>query len=160
MPSFDLVSEVNTHELQNAVDQANREIETRFDFKGSGAVLEYNEKELVFQAQSEFQLDQMWDILRAKLSKRGVDVKSLDPGPRETAHQKARQTVAIRQGIAVEQAKEIVKLIKNSKLKVQASIQSDQVRVTGKKRDDLQEAIALVRATNLEFPVQFTNFRD
>lgn len=160
MPSFDVVSELNEHELANAVDQTNREVENRFDFKGSGAHLEQAGAQLTFHAQNEFQIEQMWDILRGKLSKRGVDASALEPGEVETANQKARQLVQVRQGIRTDEAKDIVKTIKNSKIKVQASIQGEQVRVTGKKRDDLQQVIALLREQELGFPVQFTNFRD
>jgi len=160
MPSFDVVSEINAHELQNAVDQANREIENRFDFKNSQAHLEHNDQQLTFHAQNEFQIEQMWDVLRSKLAKRGVDVKALTPGEVETANQRARQPVTVRQGLNSEEAKEIVKAIKNSKIKVQAAIQGEQVRVTGKKRDDLQQTISLLRELPLELPLQFTNFRD
>jgi hypothetical protein len=160
MPSFDVVSEVDMHELANAVDQANREVETRFDFKGSDARIEEKGKELTLSARSDFQLKQMLDILRLKMVKRGVDIQCLDVGQPETSNLRARQKVTVRQGLESEAAKKIVKLIKDAKLKVQASIQGEQVRVTGKKRDDLQEAIALLRESKLELPLQFTNFRD
>ena len=160
MPSFDVVSEVNMQEVRNAVDQANREISTRFDFKGSDARVEQTEDTLTLHASSEFQVDQVMDILLNKLAKRGVDIACLDKGKVEVAGVKARQSVTLRQGINAELAKKIVKLIKDSKIKVQVSIQGEQVRVNGKKRDDLQEAIALLRQTKLDLPLQYTNFRD
>jgi len=160
MPSFDVVSEVDMHELANAVDQSNREVETRFDFKGSDARIEQKGTELTLSANSDFQLKQMMDILRLKMVKRGVDIQCLDVGQPETSNLRARQKVTVRQGLDSEAAKKVVKLIKDAKLKVQASIQGEQVRVTGKKRDDLQEAIALLRESKLELPLQYTNFRD
>ncbi len=160
MPSFDVVSEVDMHELVNAVDQSNREITNRFDFKGSDARVEQAENVLTLHASSEFQIDQMLDILYAKLAKRGVDIGCLDKGKVEAAGNKARQTLTVRQGIDADMARKVVKLIKDSKVKVQASIQGEQVRITGKKRDDLQEAIALLRKAELGLPLQYTNFRD
>lgn len=160
MPSFDVVSEVNMPEVRNAVDQANREISTRFDFKGSGAHIEQADTVVTLHASSEFQIDQMLDIMLGKFAKRGVDIACLDKGKLEAAGNKARQALTVRQGIDAEQARKIVKLIKDSKSKVQVSIQGEQVRVTGKKRDDLQEVIALLRQSKLDLPVQFTNFRD
>ncbi|MFZ5594110.1 MAG: YajQ family cyclic di-GMP-binding protein [Pseudomonadota bacterium] len=160
MPSFDVVSEVNMQEVRNAVDQANREISTRFDFKGSDARVEQTEDTLTLHASSEFQVDQVMDILLNKLAKRGVDIACLDKGKVEVAGTKARQSVTLRQGINAELAKKIVKLIKDSKIKVQVSIQGEQVRVSGKKRDDLQETITLLRQTKLDLPLQYTNFRD
>lgn len=160
MPSFDVVSEVNLHEVANAVDQANREVDTRFDFKGSGAKFELAESVITLTAESEFQLQQMLDILHAKLAKRGVDIASLKAEPPQIAGKQAKQTVTLIQGIDSALAKKIVKLIKDSKLKVQAAIQGEKVRVTGKKRDDLQEVIALLRGAELEQPLQFDNFRD
>ncbi|HUL11927.1 MAG TPA: YajQ family cyclic di-GMP-binding protein [Methylococcaceae bacterium] len=160
MPSFDVVSEVNLHEVANAVDQANREVDTRFDFKGSGAKFELAESVITLTAESEFQLQQMLDILHAKLAKRGVDIASLKAEPPQIAGKQAKQTVTLIQGIDSAPAKKIVKLIKDSKLKVQAAIQGEKVRVTGKKRDDLQEVIALLRGAELEQPLQFDNFRD
>lgn len=160
MPSFDVVSEVDMHELSNAVDQANREVNTRFDFKGSDAKFEQSDTELTLTAQSEFQLDQMMDILQKKMVKRGVDIGSLDIGEPETANMRARQKVMVRQGIDKELAKKIVKLIKEMKLKVQSAIQGEQVRVTGKKRDDLQDVMAMLKDKNLGLPLQYTNFRD
>lgn len=160
MPSFDIVSEVNMHEAANAVDQSNREVGTRFDFKGSGARYELNDSVITLQAETEFQLQQMLDILQPRLAKRGIDILCLKIDPPQVSGKQARQTVTLRQGIDAPLAKTLVKLIKDSKLKVQASIQGEQVRVTGKKRDDLQDAIALLRKTELELPLQFTNFRD
>jgi cyclic-di-GMP-binding protein len=160
MPSFDIVSEVDLHEVTNAVDQANREVGTRFDFKGSGAQYELKETVVTLQAENEFQLQQMLDILQPRLAKRGVDILCLKIDPPQVSGRQAKQTVTLRQGIDTPLAKQIVKLIKDSKLKVQAAIQGDQVRVTGKKRDDLQDAMALLRKAELELPLQFTNFRD
>ena len=162
MPSFDIVSEVNTHEVVNAVDQANREVGTRFDFKGTGAKFELQEKELLvtLTAQADFQLKQMMDVLTLKLSKRGVDVQCMKVDEPVLLGQTARQTVTLRQGIETELGKKIQRLIKDAKLKVQAAIQDKQVRVTGKSRDDLQEVIAMVRKAKLDLPMQFTNFRD
>ena len=160
MPSFDVVSEVDAHELANAVDQTNRELSTRFDFKGADAKVEQGEAELVLQAQVEFQLKQIMDILVQKLAKRGIDVGCLEPGKVEEASNRARQPVRVKQGIDQPTGKKMVKLIKDRKLKVQASIQGDQVRVSGKKKDDLQSAIQLLRESELGLPVQFTNFRD
>jgi uncharacterized protein YajQ (UPF0234 family) len=160
MPSFDIVSEVNLHEVTNAVDQANREVGTRFDFKGSNARYELSEAVVTLHAENEFQLQQMLDILQPRLTKRGIDIACLKIDPPEVSGKAARQTVTLRQGIDSALAKTIVKLIKDSKLKVQAAIQGEQVRVTGKKRDDLQEAIALLRNAQLDLPLQFTNFRD
>jgi uncharacterized protein YajQ (UPF0234 family) len=160
MPSFDVVSEVNMHEVTNAVDQANREVATRFDFKGSGARFELNEAAVTLHAEVEFQLEQMLDILQNKLTKRGVDIACLDIGQPQVSGKQARQTVTLKQGIDAQLGKTIVKLIKDSKLKVQTAIQGDQIRVTGKKRDDLQEAIALLREAKLGVPLQYENFRD
>lgn len=160
MSSFDVVSEVDMHELSNAVDQANREVANRFDFKGSDARFEQSEGELTLAAQNEFQLEQMMDILRQKMVKRGVDVSSLEIGEPETNNMRARQKVTVRQGLDKEIAKKIVKYIKEEKLKVQAAIQGEQVRVTGKKRDDLQQVMAMLREQKLGLPLQFTNFRD
>jgi uncharacterized protein YajQ (UPF0234 family) len=160
MPSFDIVSEVDLHEVTNAVDQANREVATRFDFKGSGAQYALKEAVVTLQAENEFQLQQMRDILHPRLAKRGVDLLCLKVDPPVLSGRQARQTVTLRQGLDTPLAKQIVKLIKDSKIKVQAAIQGDQVRVTGKKRDDLQEAMALLRNSELDLPLQFTNFRD
>lgn len=160
MPSFDIVSEVDLQEVRNAVDQANREVSTRFDFKGSNAKIEHSETKINLTAQNEFQLKQMLDILEAKLIKRGIGIGSLTIGKINTNLNEARQEIIIKQGIESELAKKIVKIIKDSKIKVQTAIQGEQVRITGKKRDDLQEAIALMRQQKIELPLQFTNFRD
>lgn len=160
MPSFDIVSELNQHEVANAVDQANREVGTRFDFKGSGANFLLNDKIVTLTAQAEFQLKQMLDILKLKLSKRGVEVACMQVDEPAIAGQTAKQVVTLREGIDTELGKKVQRLIKDSKLKLQAAIQDKQVRVTGKSRDDLQAAIALVRGAKLDMPMQFTNFRD
>ena len=161
MPSFDIVSEVNQVEVHNALDQANKEISTRFDFKGSDARVEHKEKELTLYADDDFKLKQVTDVLLGKLAKRGVDVRSLKFGNVEKiSGDKVKQIVTIRVGIEQELSKKIVKLMKDSKLRVQASIQGDAVRVSGGKRDELQNAIALVKKTVTDFPVQFGNFRD
>ncbi len=161
MPSFDTVSEVDLHEVSNAVDQSNREIGNRFDLKGTGAtVSEEGEGQLLLKADNEFQLQQVMDILRTKMAKRGVDADALDPGEVETNVSEARQVIRLVQGIDTTTAKQIVKLIKQSKLKVQAAIQGEKVRVTGKKRDDLQAVMTLLREESLTVPLQFNNFRD
>ncbi len=160
MPSFDVVSEVEMHEVTNAVDQANREVSTRFDFKGSGARYERNDDEILMIAPSEFQLQQMLDILQTRLSRRGVDIACLEIGEPQASGKEVRQIVTVRQGLDSPLAKKIVKRIKDSKLKVQAAIQGEKVRVSGKKRDDLQKVIALLKEDDLEMPLQFNNFRD
>lgn len=160
MPSFDIVSEVNWHELTNAIDQTNREVATRFDFKGADAKIEQTQEQLTLHAENEFQLQQMADILYQKMAKRKVDIGALQRGEPEVQNRRARLTMTVRQGIDKELAKTITKIIKDSKLKVQTTIQSDQVRVTGKKRDELQQIIALLREKDLELPLQFINFRD
>ena len=161
MPSFDIVSEVDKQEVRNAVDQVNKEVSTRFDFKGSDARVEQAEYVLTVYADTEFQLDQVQDILAQKLSKRGVDVKCLDVGNVEkVSGNKVKRSVTVKTGVETELAKKIVRVIKDSKMKVQASIQGDSVRVSGAKRDVLQEAIALVRKAITDFPLQFQNFRD
>ena len=161
MPSFDIVSEVNQVELRNALDQANKEISTRFDFKGSDARIEHKEKLLTLFADDDFKLKQVTDVMLGKLTKRGVDVRALEFGTVEKmSGDKVKQTVTIRVGVEQERAKKIVRLIKDSKLKLQASIQGDAVRVSGAKRDELQAAIALVKKTISDFPLQFGNFRD
>ena len=160
MPSFDIVSEVAMNEVQNAVENANRELQTRFDFRGVEASFELVKEEIKLAADADFQLKQMMDILRDKLIKRNIESTSLDAGEPEHSGRRYLMTVSIRQGIDKEMAKKLVKLIKDGKLKVQAAIQGDEVRVTGKKRDDLQEAIALIRGAELGQPFQFTNFRD
>jgi uncharacterized protein YajQ (UPF0234 family) len=160
VPSFDVVSEVDSHELRNAVDQANREFEQRFDFKGSAARIDQEGLVLTLHAATEFQLSQMADVFHAKLARRGVDLHCLAPDAPEVSGQRARQRVTVRQGIDAELGRRIVKLVKETKLKVQASIQGDQVRVSGKKRDDLQAVIAMLRGAELGIPLQFINFRD
>ena len=160
MPSFDIVSEVNMHEATNAVDQASREVSTRFDFKGSGARFEHNDAVITLHAESEFQLQQMLDILQNKLTKREVDIACLKIDEPRASGKQAVQTVTLRQGLDTPLAKKIVKLVKDSKLKVQCAIQGEKVRVTGKKRDDLQQVMALLRKTELAMPIQFDNFRD
>ena len=160
MPSFDVVSEVDKHELSNALDQANREVGNRFDFKGSGSKYESEAQVVTLHSQSDFQLKQMLDILQDKLTRRGIDIACLKVDEPEIMGREARQRVTVREGLDTPLAKEIVKLIKDSKLKVQAAIQGDSVRITGKKRDDLQEAIALLRKSKVELPLQFKNFRD
>jgi uncharacterized protein YajQ (UPF0234 family) len=160
MPSFDIVSEVDAHELSNAIDQASREISTRFDFKGSNAKVTQEEPNIGIEAKSEFQLDQVYDILITKMSKRGIDVMCLERGKVEEANMCARQKVILRQGIDKESAKKMVKLIKDSKIKVQAAIQGEKLRVTGKKRDDLQNVMSLLKDSDLGIPLQFNNFRD
>jgi uncharacterized protein YajQ (UPF0234 family) len=161
MPSFDIVSEVNQVEVRNAMDQSNKEVSTRYDFKGSDARIEHAEKVLTLFADAEFQLDQVKDILLGKLAKRGVDIRCLEHGKLEkVSGNKVKQTITVREGIETELSKKIVRLIKDSKLKVQASIQGDAVRVTGAKRDILQECIALMRKEVTDFPLQFNNFRD
>jgi uncharacterized protein YajQ (UPF0234 family) len=160
MPSFDVVSKVDNHEATNAIDQTNREIGTRFDLKGSNARVELSKNTITMIAPTDFQLKQVDEILRSKLAKRQVDILSLDYKEADVKLNEARQVVDIKQGIDTDTAKKIVKLIKESKIKVQAAIQADQVRVTGKNRDDLQDAIAFLRTSKLDLPVQFENFRD
>lgn len=160
MPSFDVVSEVDLQEVRNAVDQAVRELGTRFDFKGVDAGFELTDERIQLHALEEFQLGQMLDILRDKFNRRGIDVRALDPGEVEASGKQKRQSFGLKQGIDRDAAKKIVKLLKDAKLKVQSQIQGDQVRVTGKKRDDLQQAIALLKDTDLEMPLEFDNFRD
>jgi cyclic-di-GMP-binding protein len=160
MPSFDVVSELNAHEVANAVDQANREIAQRFDFKDTGAKFELKEFTVTLHAQVDFQLKQMLDILKLRLSKRGIDVICVDAKDPVTTLSSATQEVVLKHGIDQESGKKLQRLIKDSKLKVQASVQGDKVRVTGKQRDDLQEAIALLKKSKLEVPLQFNNFRD
>ena len=160
MPSFDIVSELNPHEVANALDQANREVSTRFDFKGTNARFELNDLVVTLIAPADFQLKQMMDTLKLKLTKRGIDIVCMKVDEPVVSGQTAKQTATLRQGIDTELGKKLQRLIKDSKLKVQAAIQDKQVRVTGKSRDDLQAAIALVRGGKLELPLQFTNFRD
>ncbi len=162
MPSFDIVSEVDLHELSNAVDQTNREVKTRFDFKDSDAHVEYvqDTTALTLQAENEFQLKQMTDILYKKLAKRGIDISAVEVGQPEIKNRRASLPITIKQGIDKETAKKMVKAIKGSKLKVQSAIQGEQVRISGKKRDDLQQIMALLRDKDFSLPLQFINFRD
>jgi uncharacterized protein YajQ (UPF0234 family) len=160
MPSFDVVSEVNHHELSNAVDQANREVNTRFDFKGTGSNFELNDAQITMNTESEFQLQQMYDMLCSKLVKRGVDITCLELADPVVQLKTATQGITVREGIETADSRKMVKLIKDRKLKVQAAIQGDQLRVSGKKRDDLQAVIALLRDSSFDVPLQFKNFRD
>ena len=161
MPSFDIVSQVNEQEVKNAVEQTNKEITNRYDFKGSDARVELTKLDLTVFADDEFKLGQVMDVLRQRLAKRSVDVRCLESGSIEKiSGDKVKQPVKVKVGIPVEKGKEIQKLIKDSKLKVQGSIQGDAVRVSGAKRDDLQNAIALVKKAVTDVPLQFINFRD
>lgn len=160
MPSFDVVSEVDKHELTNAVDQANRELTTRFDFKGVDARFELEDGVITQSAPSDFQLRQMTDLLRARMAARGIDTKSLEFGEVETNVAGARQKITVKQGIEQKIAKQIAAKLKEARLKVDSQINGDKLRVTGKKRDDLQGAIALLKKTDFELPLQFDNFRD
>jgi uncharacterized protein YajQ (UPF0234 family) len=161
MPSFDIVSEVNQVELRNALEQANKEIANRFDFKGSDARVEQAETVLTAYADDEFKLGQVYDVLIGKLAKRGVDLRCLERGKIEkVGGDKVKQAITVRTGVNQELGKKLVKLLKDSKLKVQASIQGDAVRVSGAKKDTLQDAIALVRKSVTDFPLQYTNFRE
>ena len=160
MPSFDVVSEVDPHELVNAVDQANRELASRFDFKGVDATFEREDEVITQSAPSDFQLKQMSDILRVRLAARGIDVRCLEFGEVETNLARARQKISVRQGISRELAKKIQAELKAAKLKVDSQINGDKLRVNGKKRDDLQAAMALLRGQEFELPLQFENFRD
>ncbi len=160
MPSFDVVSEVDLHEVTNAVDQTNREVGNRFDFKGSDARVEHNEAVLTLYADNEFQIRQVLDILYTRMSKRGIDVAALSSGQVQTSGTRATLAVTVQQGIEQEAARKLVKKIKETKIKVQASIQGDKVRVTGKKRDDLQSIISQLDNFGLKQPLQAENFRD
>jgi len=160
MPSFDVVSEVDLQEVNNAVDQANREIGTRFDFKGSDAKFERNNNEIIMTAESEFQLKQMLDILQTRLTKRSVDIRALEVKDQQPSGKKIHQSVIVRQGIDSDLARKIVKMIKDRKMKVQAAIQGEKVRVSGKKRDDLQTVIAMLKDSKIDLPLQYDNFRD
>lgn len=160
MPSFDIVSEINQHEVVNGVDQATREIDTRFDFRGSDAKIEVKDKVITLSAQTDFQLKQMLEILKLRLSKRGVDVMCMKIDDPVTTLSTAKQVVTLREGIDAELGKKVQRLIKDSKIKVQAALQDKQVRVTGKSRDDLQSIMALIRNAKFDMPTQFTNFRD
>jgi uncharacterized protein YajQ (UPF0234 family) len=160
MPSFDVVSEIDSHELTNAVDQASRELSQRFDFKNTGAAFELEETTVTMSAPADFQLKQMLEILKLKIAKRGIDIACLDVQEPVVNLAVAKQLVELRHGIDQETGKKVTRLIKDSKLKVQAQIQGEKLRVTGKKRDDLQEAIALLRKSSFEVPLQFNTFRD
>ncbi|ALT00152.1 YajQ family cyclic di-GMP-binding protein [Lacimicrobium alkaliphilum] len=160
MPSFDIVSEIDQVEVRNAVDNANRELDTRFDFRGVEASFELKDGHVTMTAESDFQLQQMLDILRTKCAKRGVDNASLEEKDIEHIGKTYKQVLVFQQGIDQPMAKKIIKLLKESKVKVQSAIQGEQIRVSGKKRDDLQQAIALVKEANLGQPFQFNNFRD
>jgi len=160
MPSFDVVSEVDSHELKNAVDQANREIGNRFDFKGSDSKVELNGTEMKVLSDSKFRVEQVVSVLHQKLAKRGIDISCLEAGDVDEALKDAKQVIKVREGLDKELAKKVVKKIKDSKLKVQAAIQGEQVRVTGKKRDDLQSVMALLKDADIGIPLQYNNFRD
>jgi len=161
MPSFDIVSEVDTHELTNAIDQANREVSTRFDLKGSNAKIELSDAVIKMEADNEFQLKQISPIIYSKLGKRDIDIRCLEKGKAEPRGKRAYQDIAVKQGVDKEDAKKIVKLVKEMKIKVQAAIQGEQVRVTGKKRDDLQQVMAMLKSSDkIDLPLQFNNFRD
>ena len=160
MPSFDVVSELNAHEVTNAVDQANRELQQRFDFKDTGAVFELNEFTVTMKAEGEFQLKQMLDILKVRLAKRGIDASCVDLKDPSKNLAEAKQEVVLKHGIDADTGRKLQKLIKDSKLKVQAAIQGDKLRITAKQRDELQETMAMLRKAKVEVPLQFNNFRD
>ncbi|HEY5643990.1 MAG TPA: YajQ family cyclic di-GMP-binding protein [Woeseiaceae bacterium] len=160
MPSFDVVSDFDVHEARNAVDQANREVATRFDFKGTNSKFELDDAVIQLTTQTDFQLKQMIEILHQKLAKRGVDLGCLEQQTPELSGHQAKQKIVMRRGIDTDSARKLVKDIKNAKLKVQAAIQGDKLRVTGKKRDDLQAVIAMLRESDVGLPLQFENFRD
>lgn len=160
MPSFDVVSDFDAHEARNGVDQANREVNTRFDFKGTGSKFELDGQLISLTSKSDFQLQQMLDILRQKLAKRGIDLGCLEEQDAEISGNEARQKVLLRKGIETDLARKLVKIIKGSKIKVQTAIQGDKLRVSGKKRDDLQAVIALLKDTDVNLPMQYENFRD
>jgi uncharacterized protein YajQ (UPF0234 family) len=160
MPSFDVVSEFDSHELTNAVDQAVRELTQRFDFKGTDATFELEDTTVTLSAPADFQLKQMLEILKMRIAKRGIDIACLDVKDPVVNLAKAKQLVVLKQGIDADTGRKVSRLLKDSKLKVQAQVQGDKVRVTGKKRDDLQEAIAFLRKAEIDVPLQFNNFRD
>ena len=160
MPSFDIKSELDHHEVTNAVDQANRVLQNRFDFKCTGAEFTISDKEINLSAKEEFQIHQMLPVLNESLAKRGVDLKSLKPGDVEVSGSSSQQVITLQEGIDKELAKKITTMIKQSKSKVQASIQGDSVRINGKKRDELQEIIQVIKDQNYDIPLQFVNFRD
>ena len=161
MPSFDVVSEVDQHELSNAIDQMNREIGNRYDFKGSDAKIDFSNDALNLEAESEFQINQIEEIIYQKLAKRGIDTRCLDKGKIEERGKRAYQVIKVRQGLNSDLARKMVKMVKDMKMKVQAAVQGDQLRITGKKRDDLQQVMAMFKAAeNIDMPLQYTNFRD
>ncbi len=160
MPSFDIVSEVNMHELTNAIDQANREVITRYDFKGTDSKFEFVDNIITMFSQSDFQLHQMLDILQSKMIKRSIDIKFLEAGKILESGKGNRQDLTVKQGLEQDVAKKMVKMIKDTKMKVQAAIQGEKLRITGKKRDDLQQVIALFKKSDLDVPLQYENFRD
>ena len=160
MPSFDVVSDFDAHEASNAVDQANREVTTRFDFKGTGSKYQLDGQVIQMTSQSDFQLGQMLDVLQQKAAKRGIDVRCLREEEIEIAGKEARQKIVLRKGIDTPLARELVKKIKNMKIKVQSAIQGEKLRVSGSKRDDLQKVIAMLKAEDIDLPLQYENFRD
>ncbi|HKI99483.1 MAG TPA: YajQ family cyclic di-GMP-binding protein [bacterium] len=160
MPSFDVVSEVDMHEVTNALDQANKEVATRFDLKNSGSKCQRDDTAITVVSDSDFHLEQVVQVLMGKMAKRNVDLKSLQSAEPVTSGKEVRQTITIRQGIDADAGRKIIKAIKDAKLKTQAAIQEDKVRVTGKKRDDLQTVIALLKQSDFGLPLQFSNFRD
>ncbi|UCG77785.1 MAG: YajQ family cyclic di-GMP-binding protein [Nitrospirota bacterium] len=160
MPSFDIVSEINMHEATNAIDQANREVANRFDFKGTNSRYDRSDDDIMMTSVSEFNLKQMIEILKLKLTKRGIDISCLEVSEPDISGKEARQKITLKQGIDTELAKKIVKMIKDAKMKVQGSVQGDKVRVSGKKRDDLQKVISMVKDAELGIPLQFVNMRD
>jgi len=160
MPSFDVVSEVDMHEISNALDQSRREVKTRYDFKNSQAQIDYKDDVITLSASSEFHISQMLDVIYLKMTKRKIDIKCFDENDVEMVGMTARQKISLRQGVDKDSARKIVKLIKESKLKVQSAIQGEQVRITGKKRDDLQNVMTVLREAKLDLALQYTNFRD
>jgi len=160
MPSFDIVSEINMHELTNAVDQANKEVTTRYDFKGTDSRFEFANDIITMHSQSDFQLKQMYDVLQSKLVKRGIDLKFLEAGKIMESGKGARQDITVKQGIESDIAKKMVKMVKDKKMKVQAAIQGEKLRISGKKRDDLQQVIAMFKQADLSIPLQYVNMRD
>jgi len=160
MPSFDIVSEIKMHELSNAIDQANKEVTTRYDFKGTDSRFEFANDIITMFSETDFQLTQMYDVLQSKLIKRGIDLKFMEVGKVLESGKGARQEIKVKQGIETDTAKKMVKMVKDKKLKVQASIQGEKLRITGKKRDDLQQVIATFKAANLGIPLQYVNMRD
>ena len=160
MPSFDVVSEINIHELANAIDQANKEVTTRYDFKGTDSKYEFANDIITVSSESDFQIKQMFDVLQTKFVKRGIDLKFLEQGKIIESGKGARQEIKVKQGIETDVAKKMVKMVKDKKMKVQAAIQGEKLRITGKKRDDLQQVIAMFKEANLGVPLQYENYRD